>query len=56
MKYSQELIQKCRAYFKEKHDHIISEETAEQYLDSLASLYRCFQKSIQQKSGESPTY
>jgi len=47
MRYPQKLIQDCRAYLKIQNQ-IISEETTEQYLDSLADLYRCLKKSTKQ--------
>ncbi len=40
--FSKNLIQETITYFKEKHNHIISEETACDYLDSLAGLYLSF--------------
>jgi hypothetical protein len=44
--FSQELISKIIKYFKEKHNHEISEETAIEYLESLARLFNIFRRSI----------
>jgi hypothetical protein len=39
MPYSKELIRDCQNYAKSKLNKTISEETAEQYLDSYADLW-----------------
>lgn len=43
-KFTQELVDKTIKYFKEKYDHDISPETAEEYLKSLGNLYRSISK------------
>lgn len=40
--FSNELIGSTIQYFKKKHNHSISAETAELYLQSLARLYASF--------------
>jgi len=37
--YPEQLRAECKAYFKEMCDVDISDETADQYLDSFADLY-----------------
>jgi hypothetical protein len=49
MKYSEKLIRDCQEYAKEKLNQIISEETAEQYLDSYARLYEWFADAARQQ-------
>ena len=39
-KYTENLIQRTIKYFKMKYNHDISPEIAEEYLNSLAILYR----------------
>lgn len=48
MKYSPKLIQDCRDYYKTQGQDI-SEETAEQYLDSLAGLYKVMSDMARQR-------
>jgi hypothetical protein len=40
--YSKELKERLITYFKEVHDVDVSEEQAEEYLDSFASLFEAF--------------
>ena len=40
--FSEDLIQETIAYYAEEHDHHISEETAQEYLESMAGLYLAF--------------
>ena len=41
-KFSQKLREKAIKYFKEKHNHQITHEKADEYLFSLAGLYEAF--------------
>jgi len=41
-RFSQQLIEKCIAVFKEKNGVDISPETANEYLNSFADLYLAF--------------
>lgn len=41
-KYPKDLIQRITIYFKERYNHQIHEETAVEYLNSLAGLYESF--------------
>ena len=41
-KFSKELRERIKRYFKKYHSLIISDETAEEFLDSLADLYQTF--------------
>lgn len=43
-KFSQLLVERIQEYFKEKYDLNLSEETAQEYLNSYASLYIVFAK------------
>jgi len=47
MSFKRELIEKTQKYFREKHNMDITEETAIEYLDSLANLYVSFGEFIQ---------
>lgn len=38
-KFSNELIRKTIKYYADKHDEYINDETAQEYLESMASLY-----------------
>ena len=40
--FNQDLIARTTKYFKEKYQHDISNEIAEEYLNSMADLYGCF--------------
>ena len=42
MSFNQELVARTIKYFKEKYNHDISVETAEEYLNSMADLYSSF--------------
>jgi len=42
--FTQELVDRTIKYFKEKYNHDISPEIAEEYLNSLANLYRAISK------------
>jgi len=42
--FSQLLVERIQAYFKEKYDLDLPEETAQEYLNSYASLYIVFAK------------
>ena len=42
--FSQLLVERIQAYFKEKYDLDLPEETAQEYLNSYASLYIVFSK------------
>lgn len=42
MKFSDKLIQKTIEIFEEKHNHKISKETANEYLDSFSDLFLTF--------------
>jgi hypothetical protein len=48
MKYSEDLIKDIQDYYKKKCNVDLNEETANEYLDSFADLYRCFKESIRQ--------
>ena len=48
-KYSKELIQRCIVNFKEEHNLVIDEETADQYLDSFASLFLAFSNDVKKE-------
>jgi len=52
MSFNQVLIAKTIKYFKEKCNHDISPEIAEEYLNSMADLYECFIKSIKSGKGK----
>lgn len=41
-KFSKELIKRTIECFKEETEHIIDEETASEYLESMAGLYLAF--------------
>ncbi|MDX9913886.1 MAG: hypothetical protein RBS77_04870 [Candidatus Moranbacteria bacterium] len=41
-KFSQNLRGKIKAYFEKYHGLIISDETADEFLDSLADLFEAF--------------
>ena len=43
-KFSQLLVERIQAYFKEKYDLDLPDETAQEYLNSYASLYIIFAK------------
>ncbi len=43
-KFSQLLVERIQSYFKEKYDLDIPDETAEEYLNSFASLFIIFAK------------
>jgi len=43
-KFSQLLVERIQAYFKEKYDLDLPDETAQEYLNSYASLYIIFSK------------
>ena len=43
-KFSQLLVERIQKYFKEKYDLDLPEETAQEYLNSYASLYIIFTK------------
>ena len=43
--FSEELVQRLIAHLRDKHDHIISEETARGYLHLYAGLFLSFVKS-----------
>lgn len=43
-KHSEELIKETIECFKEENGHIIDEETASEYLESMAGLYLAFSK------------
>lgn len=47
-KFSQNLRDRIKEYFLKCYSLIISEEQADEYLDSLADLYLCF-NSLQKK-------
>ena len=40
-KFSKELVERTIKYFSEIHDHHVSHETANEYLDSFAELFLC---------------
>jgi hypothetical protein len=42
VKFNQLLITRIQSYFKERYEHEISIETAEEYLNSMADLYSSF--------------
>ena len=42
--FSQLLVERIQAYFKEKYDLDVPDETAQEYLNSFASLYIVFAK------------
>ncbi len=48
IQYSKELVSELQKYWKEKFDEEITENVANQYLDSLADLYTCLTESIKQ--------
>jgi hypothetical protein len=48
--FSEPLIAEITAYYRERCGVLLSPEQAEQYLDSLADLYRCFQRSISEEA------
>jgi hypothetical protein len=48
-KYTKELINKTILYFKNKYNHVIDEETATEYLNSLAGFYRIMTKFTETK-------
>ncbi len=52
-KFSQLLVERIQAYFKEKYDLDLPDETAQEYLNSYASLYIIFTK-VGQKGRSSP--
>ena len=43
-KFSQLLVERIQTYFKEKYDLDLPDETAQEYLNSYASLYIIFAK------------
>lgn len=42
MSFNRELIEWVQRYWRERYGHDISEETAIEYLDSMADLYESF--------------
>lgn len=48
-KFSEQLRDEAINYFKENHNHLITHEIADEYLLSLAGLYRTFKKVAQKK-------
>ena len=40
--FNQDLIARVTKYFKDRYQHDISPEVAEEYLNSMADLYGCF--------------
>ena len=48
MQFSKDLVLKIQRYWKEKYNEEITEDTANQYLSSLADLFGCFERSIKQ--------
>jgi hypothetical protein len=40
--FNQELVERVTEYFREKHGVVISPETAQEYLNSMADLYGLF--------------
>ena len=53
-RYSQNLRDRIRAYFQEYHTLTISDEQADEYLDSLADLFIAFSHMRPQPSFVSP--
>ena len=49
--FSDKLIAKLTAYFREKYGVALSHEEANECLDSLADLYRCLERSVKQGFG-----
>jgi hypothetical protein len=47
MSFNHELIERTQKYFHEKHGLDITEETAIEYLDSMADLYVSFGEFVQ---------
>lgn len=39
MNYSKELVIRCQEYFKKNYDVELTEEKADEYLDSIADFY-----------------
>ena len=52
-KFSQLLVERIQTYFKEKYDLDLPDETAQEYLNSYASLYIIFAK-VGQKERSDP--
>jgi len=52
-KFSQLLVERIQTYFKEKYDLDLPDETAQEYLNSYASLYIIFAK-VGQKGRTAP--
>ena len=50
MSFNQELVIRVTKYFKEKYNHKISPEIAEEYLNSMADLYGCFIEFLENKN------
>jgi hypothetical protein len=48
--FSQLLVERIKRYFKEKYDLNIPDDTAQEYLNSFASLYIVFSKVGQRKN------
>lgn len=48
-KFSQQLRDEAVQYFAKEHDHQITHAIADEYLLSLAGLYRTFKKVAQRK-------
>jgi hypothetical protein len=51
--FSQLLVERIQKYFKDKYDLDLPEETAQEYLNSYASLYIVFAKVGQKKRSDS---
>ena len=49
-KYSKELIERITIYFRDKYNHIIDEETAVEYLNSLGGMFSIFAEHEKEKS------
>ncbi len=49
-KFSQQLRDEAIKYFFENHNHSITHEIADEYLLSLAGLYKIFKKVAQRKA------
>jgi hypothetical protein len=49
MQFSKELVLRLQNYFREKYNLEVAEDTANEWLDSLAGLYGCFVETIKQK-------
>jgi hypothetical protein len=53
--FSEKLVAKITAYFREKYGVALSPEEADQYLNSLGGLYRVMERSVSEGFRGSPS-